>query len=474
MDLSDALGGQHQIAYTYNVACDGAERADTTTVKVPTDKYIWLGTSVGSNIAGIVASLIGGPIGWACEAVCIVATEATYVVASDPPDFNYAEVAFPQVPRIPELDQIADPCQREVAEKALEFGANIVALRTSLERYEAAKINGMPQYMALQMGAVQLYAEQVRQLATSLRDFWCPFSATLPIPTPEQIQQIRQDLLQKGLPDLEVSILSAFGYSSEEMNQVAQSLASLSDEWFTSPGTICDGLEIMVDGVSKYIQSVPSPQVKVIFPQLGQVLQDGVTFTAEVNDQNIVDAVYFYVGEPNNDSGIPTAYQELAATIDSNTGLWKYDLDTTQLADGYYVVLAKAVDTYGNVGWSQIVPFSIRNWAIIKLLPATPSSKAGRTMPVKFSIRIAQSVDPTMPFVYNDDLEIRIYKSTNPSVILQRSRFGTGSTDYRIDIAGEKYITNFKTSTTPATYVVEIWRPEKNFKVGSFTFKTVK
>ena len=36
------------------------------------------------------------------------------------------------------------------------------------------------------------------------------------------------------------------------------------------------------------------------------------------------------------------------------------------------------------------------------------------------------------------------------------------------------YITNFKTGKTPATYVVKIWRPSKNFLVGSFTFKTVK
>ena len=214
--------------------------------------------------------------------------------------------------------------------------------------------------------------------------------------------------------------------------------------------------------------------VTVLMPGAGDAVQDGITLAADANDADGVAEVYFCVREPNSGSGVPIGKENLAGTFNSTTGKWELNFDTTQLQDGYYVVLAKGVDTYGNVGWSEVVPFSIRNWAIIKLLPATPSSKAGRTMPVKFSIRIAQSVDPAMPFVYNEDLEIRIYKSTNPSVILQRSRFGTGSTDYRIDIAGEKYITNFKTSTTPATYVVEIWRPAKNFKVGSFTFKTVK
>ena len=95
-------------------------------------------------------------------------------------------------------------------------------------------------------------------------------------------------------------------------------------------------------------------------------------------------------------------------------------------------------------------------------------------MPVKFSLRIAESVDPAMPFVYNKGLEIRIYDAAEPSSILQTSVFGDGSTNYRIDSVEELYITNFKTKKEPAQYVVEIWRVSKNFLVGSFTFETVK
>jgi hypothetical protein len=74
--------------------------------------------------------------------------------------------------------------------------------------------------------------------------------------------------------------------------------------------------------------------------------------------------------------------------------------------------------------------------------------------------------------VYNEDLEIRIYDAKAPGTILQRSVYGTGSKNYRIQDGF--YITNFQTGKTPTTYVVEIWRPSKNFLVGSFTFKTVK
>lgn len=95
-------------------------------------------------------------------------------------------------------------------------------------------------------------------------------------------------------------------------------------------------------------------------------------------------------------------------------------------------------------------------------------------MPVKFSLRIAESVDPAQPFVHNEELEIRIYDAADPGSILQTSLYGDTSVDYRIDSVGELYITNFKTAKQPAQYVVEIWRTSKNFLVGSFTFETVK
>jgi hypothetical protein len=79
-------------------------------------------------------------------------------------------------------------------------------------------------------------------------------------------------------------------------------------------------------------------------------------------------------------------------------------------------------------------------------------------MPIKFSIRVKAGVDPAQPFIYNEELTIKIYKKASPNnILLQTSTFGSGSTNYRID-TGTLYITNFKTLSTPATYVVEIWR----------------
>jgi len=183
------------------------------------------------------------------------------------------------------------------------------------------------------------------------------------------------------------------------------------------------------------------------------------------------------VREPGGENGIPIGHEDIPGTYNDSSGEWEYeDFETTLLPDGYYVILSKAIDNYDNEGWSEIVPFSIRNWAVIELLPASESNKAGRTMPVKFSLRISEDVDQDQPFVYNEELEIRIFYSDdidreNP---LQESTFGDTSTDYRINSVSELYITNFKTARDPADYMVEIWRLSKDFDVGSFIFETVK
>jgi hypothetical protein len=240
--------------------------------------------------------------------------------------------------------------------------------------------------------------------------------------------------------------------------------------------TVSDGKLTATDEVIITVEDTTPPEVTIIIPSANQAVQDGVTFKAQVTDASGVDEVYFSVREPDGGEGAPVGYDDLEATYNIATGYWEYAFDTTVLQDGYYVIIAKAIDEYGNEDMGDVVPFSIRNWAVITMLPATPNNKAGRTMPVKFSLRIAASVDPAMPFVYNEDLEIRIYRCDNTSCsttsLMQSSSFGTGSTNYRIN--GEMYITNFQTGKTPATYVVEIWRPNKNFMVGSFTFKTVK
>jgi hypothetical protein len=238
---------------------------------------------------------------------------------------------------------------------------------------------------------------------------------------------------------------------------------------------VSDGALNDTGTVSITVQDTTPPTVTVEFPTASLAVQDGITLKASASDLSSVAAVYFYVRELDGAQGevISPEFEDLSATFNSSTSKWEYNFDTLKLPDGNYLVLAKAVDAYDNEGWSACVPFSIRNWAVITLLPSTPNSNAGRTMPVKFALRVSASVDPARPFIYNDELTIKIFATSNPGVILQTSIFGSGSRNYRIQ-DNTLYITNFQTSKVPMQYTVEIWRTSKNWLVGTFTFKTVK
>jgi hypothetical protein len=235
---------------------------------------------------------------------------------------------------------------------------------------------------------------------------------------------------------------------------------------------VSDGEYTDSDTVEVSIVDTTPPQVELTSPAEGVAVQDGIVFRAIASDLSGVDSVYFYLREADGGSGTPIGFEELVGTYNSVSGKWEYSFDTTIVEDGYYVVLAKALDNCGNAGWSSVVGFSVRNWAIIELLPSSQEYRAGRTMPVKFSVRIHEDVDPATPFVYNEGLEIRIYEDRHPSDVLQVSTFGGGAEDYRIDVTAELYITNFKTAKRPTTYVVEVWRASRDFMVGDFSFTT--
>jgi len=214
------------------------------------------------------------------------------------------------------------------------------------------------------------------------------------------------------------------------------------------------------------------PLIVMETPMQNQALQDGVSLSALVIDPSGVDWVKFSIREPNGEFGklIDPVFESLYCTGEEENR-WQLEFDTTMLPDGYYTLLAEAGDAYGNEIMIK-VHFSIRNWVTLELLPASESIKAGRTMPVKFSLRVIESVDPEQPFVYNEELTIKIYDIIDLENPKQISWFGTTSRDYRIDSVSEKYITNFKTSKIRTIYIVEIWR--RDMLIGTFEFETVK
>jgi hypothetical protein len=218
----------------------------------------------------------------------------------------------------------------------------------------------------------------------------------------------------------------------------------------------------------QFMDNVP-PSLAIETPSENEAIQNGATFKTSASDASGVASVTFSIQCPQGNV-ISEEFQQMPAELGSD-GKWRLYFDTRRLPDGFYLLVANGTDILGNWG-TKTVPFSIRNWAAMELLPSTPSNKAGRTIPIKFSIRVKASVDPAQPFIYNEELTIKIFKKASPNnILLQTSTFGTTSRDYRIDF-GKLYITNFKTLSTPANYRVEIYR--KGMLIGWFEFSTTK
>ena len=239
-------------------------------------------------------------------------------------------------------------------------------------------------------------------------------------------------------------------YPAEDANEVVESILEIIEE----------------------IIDINPPIIEPIVPIEEQVLQDGVTLQALVSDISGVNWVTFSIRESDGSQGIVISpeFEGMTATYIGDD-LWRLPFETKELPDGYYVMVITATDIFGNQN-QLFIEFSIRNWACVELLPSTERNKAGRTMPIKFSIRIDATVDNEQPFVYNEELIIKIYDIDDLINPKQVSLYGLGSKDYRIDSIGEKYITNFKTSKQPSKYLVMILRAE--LLIDSFEFETVK
>ncbi len=225
------------------------------------------------------------------------------------------------------------------------------------------------------------------------------------------------------------------------------------------------------DTVSVEVGDIVPPVVDIEIPFMSEAVQDGITFTVEATDNCEVANVYLTLEATNGTDIIETILQDEPATYNGYTGKWELYYDTLQIDDGNYLLSATAVDGNGNPGYSQLVGFSIRNWVVLELLPSSTTYRAGRTMPVKFSLRIGKAIDPAEPFVRNEELAIKIKKG---DTVLQESVYGITAIDYRIDDIAEHYITNFKTPKKPAMFTVEVWRIRANFLLGAFEFETVK
>ena len=321
------------------------------------------------------------------------------------------------------------------------------------------------------------------------------FDTNEPIETPEWFNTITDEIV--NIPpsadageDQTVEMVSTFG--AEVMLDGSQSFdeegCSLMYVWSWDTGTatgitptielpygenevtltVSDGKDTDTDTVIVTVTDSTAPNVYITAPLVSEEVQGDVRFSASATDLNGVREVVFYIRSA--DMG-QTDYIELPATYNYENLEWESLYNTSNLQDGYYVVMALAVDKYGNESGSIDEPLAIHNWTVTKKMAPDFMNQAGHIIPVQFSIQTDGFVDEDQSFIYNEALEIRIFDKFDTETPRQIASYGPGKDGYQIDLFNERYIAEFAASHNSATYVVHIVKTNDEFLIGSFEFK---
>ena len=255
----------HVGSVTYTCEGVGGSVTDTFTValSVPWEKHVFFGESVVAGMvggkatsAGILALFVPG-VGWAAagplfalEAISIGAGEVAYAIAVDP-DPDYMQIASPEPIAIPPIEELEEGSGRQAAMAELKALSYLQAALASYARYETAEDAEDAAWMAIQLELTNWYLSQAASLLAQVCSLLEPVVAGIPVPSPEQIEELRAWIAANGLPQIEVDVLLALGFSQEEIDGIAEEAANMPDAAFTQfpdlPQAFCnmaEGLEL--------------------------------------------------------------------------------------------------------------------------------------------------------------------------------------------------------------------------------------
>ena len=240
---------------------------------VPYEKYLLYGESVlagigGSKLtcAGIAALYLGLDVAnklFALGAIAIAYGEEAYVLAVDP-DPNYKDVTNPELIAIPEIGALEDGLGKQAALTLLDALSYIRAAAASYTKYEVAEDMGDLTWMTIQLKLTNTYLEKASNYLNQTSLLLQPIISAIPDPTNVDIDKMRDRLKTNGLPQIEVEILLALGYSNDEIEAISQATADLPNNAFTLFPNLPQVFSNIAQGLNNAIEAMPSTPDEVV------------------------------------------------------------------------------------------------------------------------------------------------------------------------------------------------------------------
>ena len=237
--------------YTYNITLQDSfgnsiSTSHHVTIEVPQYKrtslnYYWLGTFGSASYSALASILLqisglpGAPfslVGFANEAIFAVIACGFWEIAIDP-DPNFTDIAQPQPIDLSSVKGLSESAGKQLAETWLQVLIDLKVLGTSLGRYEGAKAAGDIEWTLRQLDAArnahEYLIEDLLSIETLNEDFIGELEAQGLTLTESDLLDFQAQLLDEGLPQIEQDILTELGFSSEEIDSVAQGTAVITE-----------------------------------------------------------------------------------------------------------------------------------------------------------------------------------------------------------------------------------------------------
>lgn len=284
-------------------------------------------TSLG--FSALLAPLVGWNVAaslFIAEAVMWVVSEITYLASVDP-DYNFTELARPEIWYLPIVRNITDPLARNLTLTAFDALSIAEARKISYSRFLGAVEKNDIKWASIQLAATRYYTEMEKQLMQKLQSDFEEITPILPPMTHEMIDEIREYLETDGLPKIEIDAMKQLGFTNDDLDALLNFYLSVNDTFYFDSmnlSHLAENLSSMMDTTSYLMPTTISDDTIIATIEIQPSTIDGddsadfISCYIEFNDisaargwwltsaklNDIVNAVYISDVADHNGNGI--------------------------------------------------------------------------------------------------------------------------------------------------------------------------
>jgi hypothetical protein len=180
----------------------------------------------------------------AAGSLLVMKARTEYDQAVDPPDYNYTQIATPQLLSIPAIEDLPVGPYKELAQTAQELQAVHRAASISRDRAIGAGLSGDDYWESSQFSAAADYTATVSQLEARLAALFTRLQPAITEDLAPYAGQVTPFLEANGLPDRLAQLLPQLGWSTDQIENLRQNITLMASAGEDDPSLISGILKV--------------------------------------------------------------------------------------------------------------------------------------------------------------------------------------------------------------------------------------